>query len=545
MSVRKLLRAPALRLALLFLIASSGCTGQEPPTTDGAASAVDRACRLPKDVLLRIWRGHDPELAEDIIFVPKEPNFVGWFDVVSHTGPWDYVQQVPLVLYGPGFIEAHGVLRKRATLADVYPTVGALLHADLPERNGTTLAEAVEGTARPPKLIVTIVWDGVGRNVLSRWPDRWPTLARVEREGSSYLNATVGSSPSITPATHSTLGTGSWPRSHRVTAIKLRKNGHVGESFKGYAGSDLKLSTFADSYDLQTGNESKVGLIGWQAWHIGMLGHGAASTGGDKDLLGIIRFDEKLVGNQDLYDTPAYLRNGFPGLEERAEQLDRSDGEVDEKWLGDPILGVHQSPAWVRYESDVLMSVLRREQFGQDEVPDLLFANFKMTDIAGHQFGIDSQQMAANLQAQDEALERLIDHLDRRVRDYVVIVTADHGHTPPPERTGAWPIAPLELIDDLNDYFEVPEGRSLVEAHHAAGLFLDRSVVDDLGVREGDVVRFLNYYTIGDNWKAGNLPSEYADRRDELVFSAVFSSTDVDAVMKCAFPSTDELSNNP
>ncbi|MDQ3985411.1 MAG: alkaline phosphatase family protein [Actinomycetota bacterium] len=542
MKVKRLAAMRLLSPAAFVLIAAvgGGCTdrGTDRPAQDLNSSIVERACRLPKDQLLRIWRGHDPDLAEDITYVPREPNFIGTFDVVSHTGPWDYVQEVPLVFYGPGFIRAQGApLEESATLADVYPTVETLLHTSLPPRHGTPLADALAGSARPPRVIATIVWDGAGRNVLSRWPDRWPTLARLEREGTSYLRATVGSSPSITPATHSTLGTGAWPRRHGAPAIKVRRNGHLGVTFDGYDGRDLRLSTFADAYDREMGNESQVGLVGWQSWHIGMLGRGAAVEGADKDLLGIIRLDEKLVGNDELYETPPYLRKGFPGLEARVTELDRADGRVDGEWLGDPILGVHQSPAWVRYESDVIMSVLKRERFGLDEVPDLFFANFKMTDIAGHQFGMDSQRMAENLQAQDEALDRLIDYLERRVHDYVVIVTADHGHTPPPERSGGWPISQQELIDDLNDHFEVPSQETLVQGNHSTGLFLDSSVADDLQVHKVDVARFINSYTLADNWSGDDLPNGYGERGGELLFSAAYPSDDLDVVMDCAFRS--------
>src|SRR5918997_1552601 len=38
----------------------------------------------------------------------------------------------------------------------------------------------------PPRLVVVVVWDGGGWNVLERWPDAWPTLGRMMRAGISY-----------------------------------------------------------------------------------------------------------------------------------------------------------------------------------------------------------------------------------------------------------------------------------------------------------------------------------------------------------------------
>ena len=194
---------------------------------------IERACDLDPQELARLWRGHDDTHSEDVTIVPLPPNYSGSFGTTSHSGPWDYVQTIPLVMYGPGNIKPEGRVEEPASIADVYPTAGRLTGVDLPQREGRVLDSALEPDASP-KLIVTVVWDGVGRNVLERWPDRWPTLKRLEEEGTSYVDTVVGSSPSITPATHSTLGTGDYPRRHGMTAIEMRMaDGSVGGAFSG------------------------------------------------------------------------------------------------------------------------------------------------------------------------------------------------------------------------------------------------------------------------------------------------------------------------
>ncbi len=177
---------------------------------------------------------------------------------------------------------------------------------------------------------------------------------------------------------------------------------------------------------------------------------------------------------------------------------------------------------------------MEREGFGRDRVPDLFFANFKMTDIAGHKFTFDSQQMAENLEAQDAALRRILDYLDEEVRDYVVIVTADHGHTPPPGQSGAWPISPTELIADLDRHFEIPPERSLVREHHAVGFFLNRRVAESLRISEAQVARYINDYTLGDNWPEEELPVGYEERAGERVFAAAFPSSELEEFVRCA-----------
>jgi hypothetical protein len=515
--------------------------GTPPPgeRTFASNDPIERACALDPALLARVWRGYQPKHSEDVTFVPLAPNYSGAFDVTSHSGPWDYLQNVPLILYGPGVIEAAGPVKDAATLADVFPTAGALAGVELPQRDGRVLETALADDASPPKLVLTMMWDGVGRNVLERWPDRWPTVARMEREGTSYSLATVGSSPSITPATHSTLGSGAFPRTHGVTAINYRSdNGGVRTVFSQRDPSDLKLTTFADLIDPALGNEPLVGMLAWKSWHIGMLGHGAATPGGDADQLAIIGADERITGNPLYYSTPGYLER-FPGLQEHADALDRADGKADGKWRGHGIMDLHDNPAWVEYEADALLAMLEREGYGADDVTDFFFTNFKPTDIVGHQYTMDSPEMGDVLQAQDAALARILEYLDENVGDYAIILSADHGHTPSPERSGAWPLLQGQIQEDIDAHFEVPKGQTLVESPNPVGPFLDKKVMKELGVSGADVAEFLNGYTIRENWEGEALPEGFEDRGEENVIAAAWSRRQYAAVMECAFGSAE------
>lgn len=501
----------------------------------GSTDPLSRACALDKKFLVRLWRGHHPVHSEDITTVPQEPNYSGSFGVTSHSGPWDYVQTIPLVFYGPNHITQQSApLDVAASITDVYATIGDLLGIDLPKRNGKVLE--VSAGPPPPKLIVTVVWDGVGRNVLERHPDSWPNLERMEREGTSYLRATVGSSPSITPATHSSLGTGAFPMTHGVTAIEYRdEQGEVRGAFAGKDPADLTLTTFADEIDLALNNEPLVGMLAWKSWHMGMLGHGSQTPGGDADEMALINPHGQITGNESLYTTPLYLSRLESRLPELAAELDEQDGELDGKSLGHDILEMHDNPAWVDYQRDLLLEMLKSGGYGLDDVPDLFVTNFKVTDIVSHQYSMDSKEEAVALRAQDAVLGDLLDYLDTNVHDYVVIVTADHGNTPSPKRSGAWPILQGQLQEDVDAHFEVPAGVSLIEQTSAGGPFLNRSMMEELGVTPADVAKFLNGYTIEANWNEDELPEGYEDRGDENVFSAAFPSDWIDRVIQCAF----------
>jgi hypothetical protein len=432
---------------------------------------------------------------------------------------------------------ARGDVRRHVNITDVFPTVGELAGVRLPERDGTTLHEALgPGDGDPPKLIVTVVWDGVGNNVLARWPQRWPHLARIMRRGTSYVNASVGSSPSITPATHGSLGTGSYPREHGVTAINMRRdNGEMTSAMADRNPRDLELTTYADEVDRALDNQPEAGMLAWKAWHMPMLGHGAWLEGGDADHLALIGSEEgDISGREPWYSTPSYLP-GFPGLAARAEEVDRGDGEADGLWLGHELLELHGDPAWVRYQGDVMHAMLRREAYGDDAVPDLFVTNFKPTDIVGHEYSFESREMADVLESQDEVLGRTLEFLDREVRDYVLVLTADHGHTPPASSTGGWPIVIREVRDDINRHFDVPRGESLIETTSPSGLFFDYDAVERLGISTRAAAEFLNGYTIRDNWPRAELPPAFADRGGEHVFSAVFLKSQLPGIMRCAF----------
>ncbi len=533
--------ALTLMLAVGFLRAqrtSSDVAEADPALRPGFASndPIERGCALPAELLLRTWRGVKLEHSERISMVPWAPNYFGTFSYMNHSGPWDYLQRVPLVVYGGDNIK-NAAVERPVTIADVFPTVGELTGVKLPKREGRALEEAIVPGAAP-KLVVVVVWDGVGSNVLARWRGRTPALDRLIDSGTSYSDAIVGSSPSITPATHSNLGTGSWPRKHGVTGIKYRTDsGVVRTSFAGNRPDDLRLTTFADEIDLALRNRPRVGMLGWRGWHLGMLGHGSATPGGDADELAIIGADASIGGNDDFYVTPSYLP-GAASFDEHAIAADRGDGEADGTWRGHDIDLSQDNPAWITYQSDLLLEMLRRGRYGADRVPDLFFTNFKMADIVGHRYNMDSEEMGLVLEAEDRALERLVDYLDRSVGDYTLILTADHGHTPPPERSGAWPIDQGELEKDVDEHFAVPPDRSLFEATTSTGPFVDPAVMNDLGITYKEIATFLNRYTIRDNEPGVELPAGYEARGDEPVFAAAFPTEDLDAVMECAFGST-------
>ena len=132
------------------------------------------------------------------------------------------------------------------------------------------------------------------------------------------------------------------------------------------------------------------------------------------------------------------------------DALDRADGQRDGRWGDDDIAQLLQgwdTPARIPYQTRVIEELIRRERFGADATPDLLFVNYKVTDYVAHTWGVGSPEMRDSLQAQDAALAELVRYLDERVGAgrWAMVLTADHGAAPSPSETGGTVISSAKL----------------------------------------------------------------------------------------------------
>lgn len=499
------------------LDAGSEAAGPRPPR----GPFEEAACALPEEHLRRIWRGHHPGRSGDVELVPAKPDMVGTW--LSHSGPWKYVQHVPLLFYGPGHVPEGEVVDRPVTLADIAPTHAAMLGFDFEASDGEALTEAIAPGQSPPKMIVTMIWDSAGRNVLDEHPDAWPTLRRLAERGTWFENATVGSSPSVTPAVHTTIGTGAFPRSHGIVDIRYRlEDGQIAGA-RGQGARHLRAPTLADLYDLAHDNKPLVGLVGSEGT-LGMLGHGAVWSGGDRDIAVTRTADAWLLegSNAEAFSFPDYAED-FPGLEGAIRRLDAADGVRDDSWNGEPIAAdskdVSATPAFSEYQRSLVREVLEREPFGRrpgGEGADLLYINFREIDAVGHKWSMNSPQMEAVVRSTDEALADLVLSLDRHVGEgeWVLTIAADHGAAPHTDLTGAFVVNPKRLQEDVEAEF----GEGVVAAMRVTQMWMNMDRLAEEGVRLRDVVSFLASYT-----KSEHDPSQLSDaNEDGPAFEAVF-----------------------
>ncbi len=535
---------------LAVQLSSTDAGPPPPPTPIDAAAPGERstACDLARRELVRVWRGTDAPGSGEIQIVAAEPDYVG--GGLSHAGPWDYVQEVPLLFYGPGHVPALGRVDDRATLADIAPTNGAMLGFDFGAPDGRVLTPALlpeaEGAA-PPKLLVTLVWDGAGRNVLERWPDDWPFLASLIDRGVWFDEAEIGSSPSNTPPIHATIGTGAFPRRHGVLDLYQEIDGTIEKPQEDGPGT-LVLPTLADLYDVAMGNEPLVGVIATLGAHTGMAGHGSQWPEGDTDLAVMREQEDASTGGDEgrswqlttgmapYFEMPGYV-NEVPGLESDLERLDREDGVLDDAWGDYPFDALEdgfQTPARTPYQTRIVEEVIRREGFGDDDVPDLLFVNLKAVDSVGHIFSVDGEQMGQTLHGLDDSLADLVRFLDDEVgpREWTMTLTADHGHQYDPAVSGALSIGITALTGFIDDRFSEPDGPSVVRRARPTQIWLDEQALDDNGYSVDDVASALASATRG-QLSAG---VAFEGDPDAAAFSAAFPTSDLEG-LGCLPPS--------
>jgi hypothetical protein len=504
-----------------------------------------KACSLPLEYVRRIRRGYFPGRGPDIALVNDLPHNFGGLVSAVHTGPFNYLQDVPLVFYGPPYITAQGdvTLGREVTVADIGPTIADLIEADFGgDRHGQVIDEALApDTERSgqPRLVVVVVWDGGGWNVLNTWSEKWPFLKKLMAGGTSVRNAIVGSTPSITPPVHATIGTSVFPNRHGAVTLRIPEGGRMRNVYASGSPEFLEATTLADEYDRQTDNQARIGLIAGRDWHLGMIGHGSYIEDGDRDIAALIDTGKrkKFFVNEDYYTLPSYLED-VPGLQRFARIVDMSDGQQDGAWMGHSLEGsksLFRSPVWDLFQTQLISAILKREDFGTDSIPDLFFTNFKQIDHLGHFFNMISAEVGESIRFADRALKRLVGFLNDSIGEgeWVLAFTADHGQSPHPTVVDGWPIDRDKLAQSVADHFGATVDEMIWDAR-PNGLWLNPDYMEREGINEIEIVRFLLNYRAKNNVREGaEVLKQFEDDLDQRLFSAVFPIEQLDRVWDC------------
>ncbi len=543
-------RSPVSRRAFLGGAAASGlaallaaCTGGRVGTTSRPTIPPQqvsallqqqlRAARsLPQEVLLRLHQGYMADRAGEVITVPIGFNY---FDGgISHTTPWPYTQDVPVLWYGPGIVPARGKIDRPVTSADVASTLAKLVgFTGFQAPDGHAMDEVIDPSAPQPQLVVVLVWDAGGNYVLNLWPDSWPQLKALLPKSTWYGNATIGSSPSSTAPIHATIGTGAFPRRHGILDNFVRwPDGSLADPWsRGPSG--LLTPTFADQYAAAMGSRAATGLFATLSWHVAMLGHGSQA---DPNVQPVVVLREKGggegaegiawgLGNQTApyYRFPDYV-NDLPPISTYFPVAEKADGVKDGKWQGHDISSLNfgfNTPARVPFQQRAIEEVIIREGFGHHDAPDLFFINYKLIDEIGHLFTASSLEERDSVRIQDANLPVLIDFLNRQVGEgkWVLLVTADHGHSAATTVSGATPIKVNSVDASLESHFHASTKSPLAQKIRPGWTYLDQAKLKGLGLDMEQVAAFMLAL---DKEQVSARPSDVpaSDRTDDVMAAA-------------------------
>ena len=511
----------------------------DAPTENAMARAVG------SQVMQHLWLGHVPGRSGEVLMVPKPHHFlISNWDMAAlagptpplgstHPNPWSYLTRVPIIASGPG-IPAGLAFERPVDIAAIAPTYAGILGMTDFQAEADPL-EAVVGRNRTkaPKLIFTIVIDGGGWNTLQEHPDSWPTIRGLMEDGVTYVNATIGSAPSITGALHATFGTGVYPRTHGLPGHVMRNGeGKLVDVYLDEADPQfLDAPTVSEIWDVSNANRPIVGTVAFEGWHLGMIGHGAQRQGGDKDVAVLWdREEQEWWTNESYYSLP-------PGIDQvdqtrltiYEEELDARDGLVDETWFGHTLEELREpavrpgTPAFVRLTGDVIVDFILGSGLGRDEVTDMFWVEMKMPDHAGHSWNMVRPEQADVLRETDAQIARMKSALDTVVgpENYLLLISADHGQQPLPDLHGGWRINTGEVLADIEERFG-----NVVEKVTPADIFLDMDAMAREGWEPADVARYLGTYTVADSIPEGQPGADLVPegRLDDRVFAAAFST---------------------
>ncbi|HEX5938646.1 MAG TPA: alkaline phosphatase family protein [Actinomycetota bacterium] len=472
--------------------------------------------------------------AESRSLVPQDPR-------TSHASVWMYLERVPLVVYGAGVRPSDS--EDRVSLADVAPTIAELIGFDDFLALGRE-GRALPGIARspsPPEIVVTFVIDGGGWNVLQEFPDAWPNLRRLMRQGANFRNALHGSFPAVTASAHATIGTGAYPRTHGITGHNIRDGARMRKAYgePGRANpDDILVPTLADLWSRETGGRAWIGELGYQIWHLGMIGRAAGAILNpppeQRPVAVYWAESDDPQGwrslNDDLYRLPVDVPSdeAFEGY--RAAYVpnpDRNDSFDPTKPRN---LHCCSTPV-IRYQGDLIEATLANEAVGSPLAPGLLFINYKSPDYTGHVYGMFDPMTGDALRDVDEQLGRLVAQLDLLYPGrYALIVTADHGQCPLPDAAGGVRLDPIQLGSDIEREFGGGMFR-FVQRVVPSEVYLHADSLWDLGATRDDVAAFLRDYPYRRNL-GPYVPRDAIelDLLDRQQFAAVFATTFLDTL---------------
>ena len=326
-----------------------------------------------------------------------------------------------------------------------------------------------------PKLVVSIVVDQMRFDNLDKYKESYSNngFNRLIREGFNLKNNHFNYVPTVTGPGHSSISTGSTPKTHGIVGNnrfdnKTQKDVYCTtdlnyENLGGNAYSakmspnNLLVNTLGDLNRIENDMNSKTISIAIKDRGSILMGGRKANAaywfyGKDKgEWVSSKYYMEELpewvdnFNNSDIVST--YIREWNTLYDINSYKESRSDDNNFEKsFKGDPSVTfpydlnklkhlndgydmLKETPFGNNLTTDFAIEAISNEKLGKDQFTDVLTISYSSTDYIGHNFGVDAKETQDAYLRLDLEIERLLYFLDSYVgeNEYTLFLTADHG----------------------------------------------------------------------------------------------------------------------
>jgi hypothetical protein len=439
-----------------------------------------------------------------------------------------------------------------------------------------------------PKLVVLVVFDQMRGDYMARWAEQYGPdgFERIKKEGIWFSNCHVPYSCTSTGPGHASLSTGAPPSVHGIVENEWydRK-----AAARVYCCQPDRPYDLVPPVPADLGKPSRGSGLGWSpqrllaqtvgdSLHDATQGKGRVFSLSIKDRTAVLMGGQKPNGvycfdtRDGRFHTGAYYgRDAAHPWVTEFNATKPADGWFDQKWerlrsdidyakfsspddtaaettgfngqgrtFPHPYRGKLDAPAKPYYEAiecspagnEMLLALVKKcvaaEKLGRGADRDLLCVSFSSTDMIGHMYGPDSQEVMDITLRADRTVGELLKFLEAEVGagQFVVVVTADHGVCPMPELASSkekYPAATRKKVGDLATELE-----SALTAMYGAGpdgptrwiemfddnvwpwLYLNHKAIEARKLKPDDVA------SVARDWLAGRGYIETAFTRKEL-----------------------------
>ncbi|MFC0206380.1 alkaline phosphatase family protein [Novosphingobium soli] len=314
----------------------------------------------------------------------------------------------------------------------------------------------------PPRLIVAISVDQFSADLFQQYRERYSKGLSRLLQGAVFPSGFQSHAATETCPGHSTLLTGVHPSRTGIIANNWFVPGIARADKQVYCSEDesnpksnsedsvispahLKAPTLGDLLKKNNPASLNVAVSAKDRAVVMMSGHTADAAYWIKGK-GFVTFEDRKLSPAALAENEALAKTvaagagdlpvpGWCGAVDRPTDMGGfTIGTYRFPLKAGDMKGFANSPRLDQATTDMAVRLLDEMPLGQDDVPDVLSVSYSATDKVGHAYGTEGVEMCIQMNVLDQTVGTLLDALDARGLDYVVVLSADHGGADAPER---------------------------------------------------------------------------------------------------------------